>query len=49
MRKHKFRVGDIVYDTHQDEVVTVEQKRWENSHPCYRLSNGSIRHENFLR
>lgn len=49
MKKHKYSVGQSVYDTHSGENVTVEQKRTENTHLCYRLSNGAIRHENFLK
>ena len=47
--KHKFKVGDKVYDTWQDEILTVIQKRFENGHRCYRLSDGSIVNETRLR
>lgn len=47
-RSHKYSVGQEVYDKRMDEFVTVEQKRIENGHICYRISTGAVRHENLL-
>jgi hypothetical protein len=47
--RHKYKVGDVVAEIRREACFTILQKRIENGHLCYRLDDGRIVNETFLK